>query len=283
MVAYRESLALAPSVEARSNLGAALAALGRYQEAIESYRGALAMAPRDGVHPLQPGARLLQVRRPRAGRGGARHPPRSTAPGPARHPPARRLPPPARRVRPGGEAAPAGRGRRPGEPGGALHARDGPPQRRPGGGGAAARGSPPARGGLGRGPLPPRVDGLLGGRRREGRAGARPRPGAEPEASVAAVPLRAGAPLHRRRGRRDTGVSARRWPRARTTSTPATPSRASSRTAGSSTRPGPTPSVRCCCTPGRRWRELSWPAWTTLPACPGPRTTRRSSARRRRT
>ena len=45
VAAYRESLALAPSVEARSNLGAALAALGRYQEAIEAYRGALAMAP----------------------------------------------------------------------------------------------------------------------------------------------------------------------------------------------------------------------------------------------
>ena len=45
VAAYRESLALAPSVEAGSNLGAALAALGRYQEAIEAYRGALAMAP----------------------------------------------------------------------------------------------------------------------------------------------------------------------------------------------------------------------------------------------
>jgi Flp pilus assembly protein TadD len=48
VAAYRESLAIAPSVEARSNLGAALAALGRYDEAIESYRGALAMAPPDG-------------------------------------------------------------------------------------------------------------------------------------------------------------------------------------------------------------------------------------------
>ena len=48
VAAYRESLALAPSVEARSNLGAALAALGRYGEAIEAYRGALAMAPGDG-------------------------------------------------------------------------------------------------------------------------------------------------------------------------------------------------------------------------------------------
>jgi tetratricopeptide (TPR) repeat protein len=48
VVAYRESLALAPSVEAGSNLGAALAALGRYQEAIEAYRGALAMAPGNG-------------------------------------------------------------------------------------------------------------------------------------------------------------------------------------------------------------------------------------------
>ena len=47
VAAYRESLALAPSVEARSNLGAALAALGRYEEAIESYRRALAMAPSD--------------------------------------------------------------------------------------------------------------------------------------------------------------------------------------------------------------------------------------------
>jgi Flp pilus assembly protein TadD len=48
VTAYRESLALAPSVEARSNLGAALAALGRYGEAIEAYRGALALAPEDG-------------------------------------------------------------------------------------------------------------------------------------------------------------------------------------------------------------------------------------------
>jgi tetratricopeptide (TPR) repeat protein len=48
VAAYRESLALAPSVEAGSNLGAALAALGRYQEAIEAYRGALAMAPGNG-------------------------------------------------------------------------------------------------------------------------------------------------------------------------------------------------------------------------------------------
>lgn len=45
--AYRESLALAPSVEGGSNLGAALAALGRYEEAIEAYRGALAIAPSD--------------------------------------------------------------------------------------------------------------------------------------------------------------------------------------------------------------------------------------------
>ena len=48
VAAYRESLALAPSVEARSNLGAALAALGRHQEAIEAYEGALAMAPGNG-------------------------------------------------------------------------------------------------------------------------------------------------------------------------------------------------------------------------------------------
>ncbi len=48
VAAYRESLALAPSVEARSNLGAALAALGRYAEAIDAYRAALAMAPADG-------------------------------------------------------------------------------------------------------------------------------------------------------------------------------------------------------------------------------------------
>ena len=48
VASYRESLALAPSVEAGSNLGAALAALGRYQEAIEAYRGALAMVPGDG-------------------------------------------------------------------------------------------------------------------------------------------------------------------------------------------------------------------------------------------
>ena len=48
VAAYRESLVLAPSVEGRSNLGAALAALGRYQEAIEAYRDALALAPEDG-------------------------------------------------------------------------------------------------------------------------------------------------------------------------------------------------------------------------------------------
>ena len=48
VAAYRESLALAPSVEGRSNLGAVLAALGRYGEAIEAYRGALALAPGDG-------------------------------------------------------------------------------------------------------------------------------------------------------------------------------------------------------------------------------------------
>jgi Flp pilus assembly protein TadD len=47
VAAYRESLALAPTVEARSNLGAALAALGRYGEAIEAYRGALSVAPQD--------------------------------------------------------------------------------------------------------------------------------------------------------------------------------------------------------------------------------------------
>jgi tetratricopeptide (TPR) repeat protein len=47
VAAYRESLALAPSVEGHSNLGAALAALGRYGEAIEAYRAALAMAPDD--------------------------------------------------------------------------------------------------------------------------------------------------------------------------------------------------------------------------------------------
>ena len=48
ITAYRESLRLGPTSEAGSNLGAALAALGRYQEAIEAYRGALAMAPLDG-------------------------------------------------------------------------------------------------------------------------------------------------------------------------------------------------------------------------------------------
>jgi tetratricopeptide (TPR) repeat protein len=48
VTAYRESLRLGPTAEAGSNLGAALAALGRYQEAIEAYGGALAMAPRDG-------------------------------------------------------------------------------------------------------------------------------------------------------------------------------------------------------------------------------------------
>ena len=48
VAAYRESLALAPSIEGRSNLGAALAALGRYQDAIAAYRDALALAPDDG-------------------------------------------------------------------------------------------------------------------------------------------------------------------------------------------------------------------------------------------
>jgi len=43
--AYRESLALEPSVEGQANLGVALAALGRYSEAIEAYRSALALAP----------------------------------------------------------------------------------------------------------------------------------------------------------------------------------------------------------------------------------------------
>lgn len=48
ITAYRESLRLGPTAEAGSNLGAALAALGRYQEAIEAYRAALAVAPADG-------------------------------------------------------------------------------------------------------------------------------------------------------------------------------------------------------------------------------------------
>ena len=44
--AYREVLALDPrNAQVRSNLGAALAALGRYQEAIAAYREALAAAP----------------------------------------------------------------------------------------------------------------------------------------------------------------------------------------------------------------------------------------------
>jgi tetratricopeptide (TPR) repeat protein len=48
VAAYRESLRLGPTAEAGSNLGAALAALGRYGEAIEAYRAALALAPTDG-------------------------------------------------------------------------------------------------------------------------------------------------------------------------------------------------------------------------------------------
>ncbi len=48
VAAYRESLRLRPTAEAGSNLGAALAALGRYPEAIEAYRGAVALAPEDG-------------------------------------------------------------------------------------------------------------------------------------------------------------------------------------------------------------------------------------------
>lgn len=48
VAAYRESLRARPTAEAGSNLGAALATLGRYAEAIEAYRGALALAPEDG-------------------------------------------------------------------------------------------------------------------------------------------------------------------------------------------------------------------------------------------
>ena len=48
VAAYRESLRLRPSAEAGSNLGAALAALGRYPEAIDAYRAAVALAPDDG-------------------------------------------------------------------------------------------------------------------------------------------------------------------------------------------------------------------------------------------
>ena len=48
IAAYRESLRLGPTPEAGSNLGAALATLGRYQEAIEAYRATLAVASRDG-------------------------------------------------------------------------------------------------------------------------------------------------------------------------------------------------------------------------------------------
>ncbi len=46
--AYREALAALPgNAQLRSNLGAALAALGRYEEAIASYREALELAPGD--------------------------------------------------------------------------------------------------------------------------------------------------------------------------------------------------------------------------------------------
>lgn len=48
VTAYRESLRLHPGAEAGSNLGAALAALGRYPEAIEAYRAAVSLAPDDG-------------------------------------------------------------------------------------------------------------------------------------------------------------------------------------------------------------------------------------------
>ena len=48
--AYREHLARNPGdARARSNLGAALAALGRYEEAIQTYREALGLAPGDPV------------------------------------------------------------------------------------------------------------------------------------------------------------------------------------------------------------------------------------------
>ena len=71
VAAYRESLRLGPTAEAGSNLGAALAALGRYQEAIEAYRGALAAGAAGRPHPLQPRARVLQVGGPAARGGGA--------------------------------------------------------------------------------------------------------------------------------------------------------------------------------------------------------------------
>jgi tetratricopeptide (TPR) repeat protein len=50
VAAYREVLAVeSDNVAARSNLGAALAALGRYEEAIEAYRVALAQVPDPGI------------------------------------------------------------------------------------------------------------------------------------------------------------------------------------------------------------------------------------------
>ena len=139
MAAYRESLALAPSVEARSNLGAALAALGRYREAIEAYRGALAMAPGNGsirynlalahyksddvaraaeeleaLHATQPETSARPSSSPTAGCGSASPPPVEEL------------------LRPLVDADPTTAR--------SLHARDGASQRRPGGGGAAARG-----------------------------------------------------------------------------------------------------------------------------------------------
>ncbi|MBS1857427.1 MAG: tetratricopeptide repeat protein [Acidobacteria bacterium] len=54
VLAYRDCIAAEPDrVEARSNLGAVLAKLGRYQEAIEQYREALAVAPAAVVSRLR--------------------------------------------------------------------------------------------------------------------------------------------------------------------------------------------------------------------------------------
>ena len=48
--AYKEVLRVAPNrFDARSNYGAVLAALGRYPEAVEQYRQALAIGPPQGA------------------------------------------------------------------------------------------------------------------------------------------------------------------------------------------------------------------------------------------
>ena len=62
--AYREYLANRPdSIEARSNLGAALARAGRYEEAIAEYNAALVKAPENAAIPLNLGLAYYKIGR----------------------------------------------------------------------------------------------------------------------------------------------------------------------------------------------------------------------------